>query len=154
MRSLGRLSPARFQTGAAATPQLPAPKIIVADIKFIGEVHDADAVRARILNGSHGRNWDASNNDWLDELAEVGVRGDFQDHGYFEVNVDGVKSQVVDSTPTQQRVVASSSCDRRRSVSRRRLHFRRIRSVTRPSDSCVRPARTIPSPNRRRSKRR
>jgi TonB family protein len=91
-------------SAAASQPQLAAPKIIVADIKFIGAVHDADAARARILNWSHGRNWDA---DWLNELAEVGVRGDFQNRGYFEVNVDGEKSQVVDSTPTQQRVVAT-----------------------------------------------
>jgi TonB family protein len=78
---------------SASQPQ-PAPKIIVTDIKFEGEVHDAD------------HEWDGSNNQWLDVIAEVGVRGDFQDRGYFEVNVDGVKSQVVDSTPTQQRVVA------------------------------------------------
>ena len=88
-----------------AAPQ-PAPKIIVTEIKFEGEVHDAEAVRARILKGINGHEWDGSNKEWLDEIAEVGVRGDFQNRGYFEVNVDGIKSQVLDSTPTQQRVVA------------------------------------------------
>ena len=91
---------------AADQPQLPAPKIIVADIKFIGKVNDADAVRARVLKGIEGKVWDGSNNEWLDEIAEVGVRGDFQNHGYFEVVVDGIKSQVIESTPEQQRVLA------------------------------------------------
>ena len=91
---------------ASATPQ-PAPKIVVTDIKFVGQVHDADAVRARVIRYSQAKNWDATNPDWLDELAEVGVRGDFQDRGYFEVNVDGVKSQVLDSTAAQQLVVAT-----------------------------------------------
>ncbi len=90
----------------SAAPQ-PAPKIVVTDVKFVGEVHDADAVRARILKGIEGHEWDGSNKEWLDEIAEVGVRGDFQNRGYFEVNVDGIKSQVLESTPTQQRVVAT-----------------------------------------------
>ena len=79
--------------GAAAQA---APKIIVTDIKFEGEVHDADAVRARILKGIEGHEWDGSNNEWLDVIAEVGVRGDFQNHGYFEAVVDGAKSQILD----------------------------------------------------------
>jgi TonB family protein len=97
----------KLPTGVAGPPQQPGPKIIVTDIKFVGEVHDADAVRSRILKGLEGHVWDGSNNQWLNEIAEVDVRGDLQNHGYFEVNVDGIKSQVVDSTPTQQRVVAS-----------------------------------------------
>jgi TonB family protein len=84
-----------------------APKIVVADIKFEGEVHDAGAVRARILKGMEGHVWDGSNNEWLDVIAEVGVRGDYQNHGYFEVVIDGAKSQVLDSNGGQQRVLAT-----------------------------------------------
>jgi TonB family protein len=99
-------NPARKLPLGSAPASQPAPKIVVTDIKFEGEVHDADAVRARVLKGIAGHEWDGSNNQWLDVIAEVGVRGDFQDHGYFEVNVEAEKFQVVDSTPTQQRVVA------------------------------------------------
>jgi TonB family protein len=105
------LGPSLFRklplASAPASQPQSAPKIVVTDIKFEGEVHDADAVRARILKGIAGRVWDGSNNEWLDVIAEVGVRGDFQNHGYFEANVDGVKSQVLDSTGGQQRVIAT-----------------------------------------------
>jgi TonB family protein len=103
---VGPIAVSKLPKAAAASPQVLGPKIIVADIKFIGEVHDADAVRARILKGVEGKVWDGNNNEWLDEIAEVGVRGDFQNHGYFEAIIDGVKSQVLDSTGGQERVLA------------------------------------------------
>ncbi len=93
--------------GVPASQPQPAPKIVVTDIKFEGEFHDADAARARVLKGINGREWDGSNKEWLDVIAEVGVRGDFQNHGYFEASVEAEKFQVVESTPTQQRVVAT-----------------------------------------------
>jgi TonB family protein len=63
--------------------------VVVADLKIDGEVHNKDAVEARILKGLKGREFDSSKSGWLDEFAEVNIRGDFQNRGYFEAVVTG-----------------------------------------------------------------
>jgi beta-lactamase regulating signal transducer with metallopeptidase domain len=81
------------------------PKIVVGDIKFEGEVRDVDAVRARILKRLERIEFDGKNSEWLDEVAEVYVRGEFQNHGYFEARVGAVTAQPIQSAGQQQRML-------------------------------------------------
>jgi beta-lactamase regulating signal transducer with metallopeptidase domain len=70
------------------------PKIVVTDLRIDGDVHDVDDVRARILKGLEGREFE-SKSPWQDEIA-VNVREDFQDRGYFKVVADHAQGQPLD----------------------------------------------------------
>jgi len=43
--------------------------------------------------------------DWLDEISEVVIRGDFQDHGYYEIEVTDIKAQPLDIKDQKQRIL-------------------------------------------------
>ena len=61
-------------------------KFVLGDFKIDGEVHDRDGVRDRVLAGAKGVEKD-NPQDLTSEVAEVEIRGDFQDRGYFKVVV-------------------------------------------------------------------
>jgi outer membrane protein assembly factor BamA len=84
-------------------------KIVVSDFKFKGSVHDAEVVRARILKEIQEWEFHGDELEWHDQVAEDIVRGDFQNRGYFEVQVDGVELQPLDPTDPQHRVVVIAS---------------------------------------------
>lgn len=88
----------RSSSSNATAPQTPkaASKIVIADLKFVGDVRDSDAVRARILKRVNGQEYDGSNSAWLDEFLEVGINADFQNHGYFEAVIDDPQAQPLD----------------------------------------------------------
>jgi outer membrane translocation and assembly module TamA len=83
-------------------------KFVVADLRMDGDVQDADAVRARILKGLEGREFDNSNLRWLDEMG-VNIRADFQDRGYFKVVVDNLQAQPLD--PEKHRMLVTFHVD-------------------------------------------
>lgn len=62
-------------------------KCVVGDINLVGDLRDKEEAEARILKVAQPHPCNTSNFDWLDELAEVAVRGDLQNHGYFEAMV-------------------------------------------------------------------
>ena len=65
------------QTGSAT-------KYVLGDLKIEGDVHDRNGVRDRILKAWKDREYD-NTKELVEAVMEVGIRGDFQDRGYFKV---------------------------------------------------------------------
>jgi hypothetical protein len=78
---------------------------IVSDFRFKGLVHDPDVVRARILKEIQELDFHGSRSEWLEHVAEHVVRDDFQNRGYFEVNVDDLDVQPLDPNDPQRGVI-------------------------------------------------
>jgi hypothetical protein len=85
-----------------ANGERPDSKLIVGDFRFKGLVHDADVVRARILKEIQQSDFHGSKSEWLDHVAEEIVRSDFQDRGYFEVQVDDLEMEPLDPNDPQR----------------------------------------------------
>ena len=79
-------------------------KIVVADLKIDGHVTDVEAVRARILKELEGREFD-SDSHWLAEIAEINIRKEFQDRGYFKVVAQDPRAEPIDSEKRRMRVM-------------------------------------------------
>jgi outer membrane protein assembly factor BamA len=78
-----------------AVPQAQADsKIVVADLRIGGNVNDVDIVRARILKGLEGREFDRDSR-WLDQIVAA-VRGDFEVRGYIRADVEPLAMQPLD----------------------------------------------------------
>jgi len=78
-----------------SSPEQPAPepaavsdaKVVLGDLKIDGKVHDPDGVRDRILNTWKDREYSDAQK-LMKDVAEQGIRRDFQDRGYFKVQVN------------------------------------------------------------------
>jgi len=81
-----------------------ASKIVVADLRIEGKVSDVDAVRARILKGLEGREFDRDSK-WLAEITEINIRREFQDRGYFKVVARDPEAQPLDSAKYRMLVI-------------------------------------------------
>jgi beta-lactamase regulating signal transducer with metallopeptidase domain len=88
----------------AQQPAEAGSKIVVADLRIEGKVSDVDAVRARILKGLQGREFDRDSK-WLAEITEINIRRDFQDRGYFKVVAHDPEAQPLDSAKYQMLVI-------------------------------------------------
>lgn len=73
-----------------APPAQPSTKFVLGDLKIEGDIEDRDAVRDRILNQFKDREYDDVQK-LSDAVAEIGIRGDFQDRGYFKVSANGTQ---------------------------------------------------------------
>lgn len=67
---------------------LTAPKVIIDEIKFDTPIHLPDSVRDELLKSIKQQEFYAGS-EWLDEILEVGIRGTWQNNGYFKVLVSG-----------------------------------------------------------------
>ncbi len=76
--------------------------IVLGDLRIKGEVHDRDAVRRRVLKKLEKCSFD-SEGELLSYTKENGIREDFQDRGFYEVNVDA-EAQKLDIKNQQQRM--------------------------------------------------
>jgi outer membrane protein assembly factor BamA len=65
---------------------LPAPKVIIDEVKFDAPIHIPDSVRKELVNSIKQREFYVGS-DWLEGTAEFGVRGTWQNNGYFKVKV-------------------------------------------------------------------
>jgi hypothetical protein len=83
-------------------------EVAVSDFRFKGLVHDADVVRARILKEIHESDFHGSNSEWLDHVAEEIVRSDFEDRGYFEVQVDDLEMEPFDANDPRRGVIVTA----------------------------------------------
>jgi hypothetical protein len=72
-----------IQREPASAPQS-ATKFVLGDLKIEGDVHDRDGVKDRTLKAWKDRTYDNAK-DLANAVVEVGIRGDFQDRGYFKV---------------------------------------------------------------------
>jgi outer membrane protein assembly factor BamA len=93
----------------------PGSKIVVADLKFEGEIHDAEIVRARLLAELKGREFNSGDSESLGEFTYNQVENDFQRRGYFEIQIGDPRVQVIsaESSPNKVRVVVPvMECER------------------------------------------
>src|SRR3984893_9981031 len=94
---------APIQSESASAPR-PTTKFVLGDLKIEGDLHERDRVRDRILNTWKGREYDDGKD--LADAAVAGIRGDFQERGYFKVVVHDPVSQPLGLTDgKQQRVL-------------------------------------------------
>jgi surface antigen-like variable number repeat protein len=75
------------KTAGNANEPPPGPKVIIDEIKFDTPIHLRDSVRDEIVTSTKQRDLGPPIAEWLDETAEVGVRGAWQNNGYFKVKV-------------------------------------------------------------------
>jgi len=72
---------------SAAEVDAPHRKVIIERIQFDGPIHLADTDIAQVIAETNQHDLDADGSGWVEELAEIGLRGAWQDHGYFRVKV-------------------------------------------------------------------
>lgn len=102
--AVGTLDHARQNSPAqSASAAHPATKFVLGDLKIEGDVHDRDGVRDRILTAWKSREYDDSKE--LTDEATGGIRGDFQERGYFQVVVHDASSQPLGLADGRQRIL-------------------------------------------------
>jgi outer membrane protein assembly factor BamA len=72
---------------SVAEVDAPHRKVIIERIQFDGPIHLADTDIAQIIAEANQHDLNADGSGWLEELTEVGLRGTWQDRGYFHVVV-------------------------------------------------------------------
>ena len=83
-------------------------KFVLGDLKIEGDVHDQDGVRDRVLKAWKDREYDDLK-QLADAVMEVGIRGDFQERGYFKVVVHDPVSQPLGLSDGKQRILIITS---------------------------------------------
>jgi hypothetical protein len=78
----------------------PVARAVLGDLRIEGDVHDRDAVQKRILNDFATKEFE-SENELVDYVNELGIRGDFQQHGYYEIEVSS-EAQPLDTRDQKQ----------------------------------------------------
>jgi beta-lactamase regulating signal transducer with metallopeptidase domain len=79
-------------------------KIVLGDLKIEGDVHDRDGVKDRILKAWKDREY-GNAKDLANAVMEVGIRGDFQDRGYFKVVAQDPALQPLGLLDGKQRIL-------------------------------------------------
>ena len=79
--------PNRCLVPPVANDDAPHRKVIIESIRFDGPIHLADTEVAQIITEANKHDLDADTSGWVEELAEIGLRGAWQDQGYFGVKV-------------------------------------------------------------------
>ena len=78
-------------------------KRTIVSVKFGPETHLPQSVRSRIVRSIKYRQfYDDSESDWLNEVQEVGLKGQLQDLGYFRAKVEAV-AHLIDGGLHRQR---------------------------------------------------
>jgi hypothetical protein len=104
----GTLDHARSSSAQhAASVAPPATKFVLGDLRIEGEVHDRDGVRDRVLKAWKDREYDDGKE--LADEAVAGIRGDFQERGYFKVVVHDPVSQPLRVSNGKQRILIITS---------------------------------------------
>ena len=60
-------------------------KVIVDRIEFDRPIHIPDSDVEQVIKTANESEWDADSREWVDELAEIGLRSAWQDQGYFKI---------------------------------------------------------------------
>ncbi len=100
-------------------------KVIVVDsVTFDGPISLAESEREKLVAELKQQEFDDDpKSAWIDEIAEVWVRGAWQDQGYFKV-VDTVKADVVSADATREHVALTVHVDEGLQYFLGRLEFR------------------------------
>jgi hypothetical protein len=105
----GALDHARQNSPAqSASAAHPATKFVLGDLKIEGDVHDRDGVKDRVLKSWKDQEYDDLK-QLSDAVAEVGIRRDFQERGYFKVVVHDPVSQPLGLSDGKQRILIITS---------------------------------------------
>jgi hypothetical protein len=105
----GALDHARQNSPAqSASAAHPATKFVLGDLKIEGDVHDRDRVKDRVLKSWKDQEYDDLK-QLSDAVAEVGIRRDFQERGYFKVVVHDPVSQPLGLSDGKQRILIITS---------------------------------------------
>jgi beta-lactamase regulating signal transducer with metallopeptidase domain len=91
------------QRGTESTGN-PIMGFVLGDLKIEGDVHDREAVTDRVLNAWKDRVFDNSK-ELVESVSETGVRGDFQERGYFKVVVHDAVVKPLNVTGEKQRIL-------------------------------------------------
>jgi hypothetical protein len=86
------------------------PKLFVEDVRFDGPTHLPYSELQRVIEEVNQREMDAENPGWLDEFAEIGLRGAWQDRGYFNVKV-AAKAKSLGGDSERERFVVTAHVD-------------------------------------------
>ena len=65
----------------------PRRKVVIENIRFDGPIHLSDTDVTQVIAAMNERDLDADNPHWTEQFAEIGLRGAWQDRGYFRVMV-------------------------------------------------------------------
>jgi hypothetical protein len=90
--------------------QKPQPKVFIEDVRFDGPTHMPYSELQRVIEEANEREMDTENPGWLDVFAEIGLRGAWQNLGYFNVKVTA-KAQSLGSDSESQRFVVTAHVD-------------------------------------------
>jgi len=74
-------------TGNAEQSKPPHRKVIIEDVRFDAPIHLSYAALKPAVDEANRIEMDAEGNGWLDEFAEIGLRGTWQNQGYFNATV-------------------------------------------------------------------
>jgi outer membrane protein assembly factor BamA len=86
------------------------PKMIVDDVKFDGPAHLPDSSEEREAISELKQHMFDLGSDGLDEVLEVWIRGDWQNHGFFKVIATG-QTQVMSADSTYEHVLVTIHVD-------------------------------------------
>lgn len=80
----------RDATSPSPPPEDDGPhrNVIIESIQFDGPIHLSDSDIARIISDANRGEWNANGSGWVDDLVQIGLRGAWQDRGYFKVKVN------------------------------------------------------------------
>ncbi|HLB88357.1 MAG TPA: POTRA domain-containing protein [Terriglobales bacterium] len=86
---------------SAIRAETPHPKVIIDTVRFEGATHLPDSVLEQLIASVKQQEFEADS-DWIGELEEVGIRGTWQQQGYFHAKVTA-KVQPVGGDSTHER---------------------------------------------------
>jgi bla regulator protein blaR1 len=84
-----------------------ANKTVLADLKLDGDISNKDGLRKKLLKAWQDKEYDDP--DKLIEEIDFAIRSDFQEHGYFKVVVEPVRSELLPSSNGPKRLVVTAS---------------------------------------------
>jgi surface antigen-like variable number repeat protein len=100
---------------SAQNPDADAPhrKVIIERIDFDGPIHLPDSVVAQIIADANANDhdwWNADDGGWLNGFTEIGLRGAWQNQGYFRVKVSA-EAKSVGGDSNQERFQVTAHVD-------------------------------------------
>lgn len=103
-------APCSTDNAVADHSQKPHPKVIIEEVRFDGPTHLPYSELGPVIEEANHREMDAEFPGWLDDFAEIGLRGAWQDQGYFNVKVTA-KAQSLGSDSEHERFVVTAHVD-------------------------------------------
>jgi hypothetical protein len=124
------LAPASVDENTESQNERALPKVIVDSVVFDGPISLPTAIRDQVIADLTQRGY-SINSELLDEWNEVGIRGAWQDQGYFKMT-STVKAQIISAGATEQHVLVTVHVDEGPQYRLSEIRFRKA-----PEDASV-----------------